>query len=301
VAEETVRLYEKHLERAKALFGVGKSPRSDVTAAEVDLGQSRLALIQARTASEQARRVLANALGLRDLTSGFRVEDPPDPVPPIPSREEALALAEVRRPDLAAARLRIDESGERLRYAAKGQNATLSAFGQYDYVTGSDMEDDDGWKVGLSLSWTLLDGGATAAQVEQARADRDSALASEASTRDTVALEVEKALLKIREAEENVRTLDLVVRQARENRDLATGRYEVGVGSPLEVSDAVDKYDQARRDAIKARYDLRIARADLDRAVGTAIPVPGGEETGEAGGGVPGASETRKPQEEATR
>ena len=135
--------------------------------------------------------------------------------------------------------------------------------------------------------------------VDQARAARDSALAAGDALKQTVALEVEQALLKIKEYGEQQRTQDLLVKQAKENLDIAQGRYQVGVGNYLEVNDAVEKYNEARRDAVKNRYDLWIAESDLDKATGTRIPVP--EARIVAGSDGSGAAAGPAPAEEGKR
>jgi outer membrane protein TolC len=209
-----------------------------------------------------------------DLPEGFRVVEPSGFGRAAPSVEQAMTSALSARPDLAAQQARIDQAEQALRYQIKGQNAEVSAFGSYSRYTGSEVDDGGNWTAGISLSWALLDGGANRALVDQARAARDSAVAEGDALRQTVALEVEQALLKIREYREQQRTQDLLVKQAKENLEIAQGRYQAGVGYYLEVNDAVEKYDEARRDAIKNRYDLWIAESDLDKATGTRIPMP---------------------------
>ncbi len=55
---------------------------------------------------------------------------------------------------------------------------------------------------------------------------------------------------------------------ALENLEIATGRYQVGVGSPLEVSDATRNYTEAKAAWHSALYDGMTARAALEKAMG---------------------------------
>jgi len=57
-------------------------------------------------------------------------------------------------------------------------------------------------------------------------------------------------------------------RKAKENLDLANGRYQVGVGSIIEVTDAETTYTSAQTDRIRALYDYKIAEAQLAKAIG---------------------------------
>ncbi len=58
------------------------------------------------------------------------------------------------------------------------------------------------------------------------------------------------------------------VGQAQENFDLATGRYQVGVGSPLEITDAEVSLANARANYIQALYNYKIAEARIEKAMG---------------------------------
>ena len=58
------------------------------------------------------------------------------------------------------------------------------------------------------------------------------------------------------------------MKYAEENLALAQGRYEVGVGNPIELSDAVSSLASSRYTYYQALYDAQTARADLDEALG---------------------------------
>ncbi len=95
--------------------------------------------------------------------------------------------------------------------------------------------------------------------------------AKEERLRQAVLLEVRKAWLAIGEAEEKLETAAMVVRQAKENLDLAEGRYQVGVGSSLEVSDAAASYSDARTSLVQARCDRLSAEAALLKVIGDPV------------------------------
>jgi len=59
-------------------------------------------------------------------------------------------------------------------------------------------------------------------------------------------------------------------RSSKENWDLAQGRYKAGVGSIIEVTDAQVKFFNAELSYIRSVYDLKVAEAQLEKAVGKA-------------------------------
>ncbi|WP_300526100.1 TolC family protein [Aminiphilus sp.] len=271
VALEMVALHEKHLDKAKALLAAGASPKSDVTAAEVDLSRSRLDLATARADAARAAAALENAMGLRSdgAAPEYAVEEPPLPDAQTLSLEEAVQKALAAHPDLRAKAFRVAEAEETLRLRRKGLVPSLSAYGGYSWSSGGTSDSE--WEAGLALSVPLADGGLTAANITVAEAKLDAVRAEEERLRQTVLLEVRKAWLAIGEAEEKLETATVVVRQAKENLDLAEGRYQVGVGSSLEVSDAAASYSDARKSLVQARCDRLSAEAALLKVIGDPV------------------------------
>ena len=53
--------------------------------------------------------------------------------------------------------------------------------------------------------------------------------------------------------------------QAKENYDLASGRYQVGVAQPLEVNDAEVLLANARANHINALFDYKVGKPALRR------------------------------------
>ena len=264
VARRNVAVQEEQLARARAFFQAGKVPKSDVTAAEVDLGQARLEQTQASGTVEATRSLLYRTMGVSPRGQALSVTPPPWTDRKAPSVEAAQSGV-AARPDLRAQGLRVEEASRNVALAAKDLAWNVAAWGGYGWSDPGTGE----WKSGLILSLPLLDGGRTDAKVGQARATLEEVRATEEDLRQKADLAVVEALTELRTAEESLRTALLVDRQARENLDLARGRYREGVGSPLEVSQAALNRTKAQRSLAKARHDLRIAWAKLEHGMGT--------------------------------
>jgi outer membrane protein len=92
--------------------------------------------------------------------------------------------------------------------------------------------------------------------------------ANEALLRQTIYQDVRQAWLNMREAADRIVVAELSVHQATENLELADGRYASGVGSPIEVTDALVATSNAKTAHISALYDYKVAQASLERAAG---------------------------------
>lgn len=273
VAVETVALYETQLRQAQAFYKAGSSAKIDVTAAEVNLSQARLELAKARSAASVSLAALENAVGTRLPDRNAALDVPPDDSMAIPPLEGAIGEAFSNRPDLLAGEDRILSAGETLKATAKGLNPSVSLGGGWGFSDSSSGWSDE-WTASLSLTVPLYDGGATAARTEASRADLEITRASQEKQRNSVRLEVETALLELETAQEQVKTAESALGQAGENLKLAQGRYRVGVGTSLEVTDAAEKYSSARKALVQARYDRQVAAAALGKALGRPVEIP---------------------------
>ena len=273
VAIETVALYETQLRQAQAFYKAGSSAKIDVTAAEVNLSQARLELAKARSTASVSLASLENAVGTRLPDRNAVLAVPPEASVAVPSLEGAIGEALSNRPDLLAGEDRVLSAGETLKATAKGLNPSLSLGGGWGFSDSSSGWSDE-WTASLSLSIPLYDGGATAARTEASRADLEITRSSQEKLRNQVRLEVETALLELETASEQVKTSETALRQAEENLRLAQGRYRVGVGTSLEVTDASEKYSSARKALVQARYDRQVAAAALGQALGRPVEIP---------------------------
>jgi outer membrane protein len=236
VDEQTVEQAALHLERAKGFHEVGKSPQFDVTRAEVDLANANVALIGARNQLEVARVQLQNAMGVPrnyefSIVDTFKVE--PFPM----SLDSVLQTAMQQRSELRSARARIESSHALVRAARSQHLPALLATGNYSW-NGFNFPLVSRWNAGLTLSFPIFQGFNIMAQVQQARANENAAQAAYDVLTQQVTLEVQQYYLNLKEAGERMLATQKLLEQARENLRLAEARYNSGVGSAIEITDA---------------------------------------------------------------
>jgi outer membrane protein TolC len=273
VAVETVVLYETQLKQAQAFYKAGSSSKIDVTTAEVNLSQARLDLAKARSSASAAVAGLENEIGTALPDRSAALQAPGESTASMPALETAVGEALSSRPDVQAAGERVLSAKETLSATARGMSPSLYASGGWGFSDSSSGWSDE-WTASLSLSVPLYDGGATAARTEVSRADLEISRSDREKLLNSVRLEVETALLDLGTASEQVKTAELALRQARENLDLARGRYRVGVGTSLEVTDAAEKFSTAGKALVQARYDRQVAAAALEKALGRPVEIP---------------------------
>jgi outer membrane protein TolC len=266
VAREVVGQFTQHLGRARGFFEVGLKPKFDVTKAEVDLSNAKLNLLKAENALRLARVTLNNAMGLpdapdyeiRDSLAFQRVEVDLDQV---------MKKAYDRRPDLQSILAKKKSLDETITLQKKGYTPYVTGNAGYGW-SGDSFPLDPGWSIGATLNIPLFSGFSTKYQVDEARANLDVLKANEEALRQGIFLEVKQAWLNLQEAADRIVAAEVIVRQAEENLELANGRYTAGVGSPIEVTDALVAESNAKTGFIAALYDYKMAQATLAKATG---------------------------------
>jgi outer membrane protein len=272
VNQEAVRRNIQSLERARGFFEVGTRPKIDVTRAQVDLANAELALVRARNGVAVSFAALNNAIGVPEhplYQIPKELEIPPPTVKPeelLATLEESNRIALDNRTELRALRARIRSAEATLTRSKRDFLPSLSADANWNY-RGQELPYAPNWVVGATLTVPVLNP-PLFSQVDEAAANLASAQASEEITAQNIVLEVQQSFVDLVSSRESIRTAEVLVTQARENLALAEGRYQVGVGPLIDVTDAVLALTQAESENIQANVDFKLSEARLQKAMG---------------------------------
>jgi len=256
-----------NLDLANARFGVGLAARADVVKAETAVASANFDLASAKNAAELTRLALNLAMGIEGYTP-TQVEDTEESSPALADPAALVAQALNLRPEMLQAKASLEAAKQNLRAARVGNAPAFNLNADYGLQGTSFPPHDDGWSYGASVSFPLFDGGANAGQIKSAQGSLQSAQAQFRQSEQTVGSEVITAYLNLRTAEEKIIASAAEVANAEENFRLTTGRYQAGLATYVEVTDAETALVTARTNQVNAQYDLSIARAALKRALG---------------------------------
>jgi outer membrane protein TolC len=263
-----VELAERELRLAQQQKEAGTATGLDITRAQVEQQTEKQRLIAAREDRETSRLNLLRAMNLNldldfELTDKLKYE----PVE-IPDPAKAVQTAIGNRPDLKAQNER--ERSAKLSYdAAKFERLpSVSAFGNYGDIGLDPTILRPTRTAGVSLRLPIFDGGRRDAQ----RAEASSELRSEAirsrDARQQAELEVRTSIEALRSTDEQARVRMEALQLSEKELAQAQRRFENGVATNLEVTDAQTRLARAREDNDTAVYALRAARIDLAAALG---------------------------------
>lgn len=277
VRQETVRSRELLVRQAQGFYEVGTRAKIDVARAEANLYTARADLIVTENAVKIAWVTLRNAMGSPRLPEQPVAEDSPEVVLTM-NLADARNIAFSARTELKSFEAQRRASDQLIATARRGHLPDLLFDASYgrrhvsnETANGRTLNTfplQPTWGVGLSLNIPIFDGFRTTNRVEETLHNYYNIRAQEEDRRQLIALEVEQSYLRVVESQERIKANESAAKAAKENLDLAQGRYQVGVGSIIEVTDAETLYTDAQTTYIRTVYDYKIADAQLARAMG---------------------------------
>ena len=273
VEREKLTNLEEHLKTAQGLYDVGNSSFIEVTKAQADVASARVSLLKAENDILVSQEALRVAMGT-DISGPFNIALSTELLLPQPAENVDVLIAQALedRPDFR--KLMHDVRGSELsvKNAARAKSPSITGSAGSTFTRNEGQGVTNNYNLGVSVNVPVVDGGAMQAGLESARAQLDSVNADVESLRQNITYSVRSAALSLSNATDRVKSSEASVKYAEENLTLAQGRYEVGVGDPLELSDAVSTLASSRYTYYQALYDAQTARANLDEALGHLPP-----------------------------
>ncbi|MBF0488431.1 MAG: TolC family protein [Nitrospirae bacterium] len=267
VDAETVKKYEQQLDQAKDFYDAGTKARYDVTQAEVNLSGANISLMNSENALAVAWDNLTTTMGII-YTADFKIDEDISPKPLGIKFEDALAAAYSNRPDLMSAIAAKDAAEKNIEYAKKDYLPVISGTASYNFDNGR-FPLDNGWMAGVVMKWNIFSGFNTKYKAAEARASMDAAESKIQSMKLSIYSGVRQSYLNLKLAGDVIPAAELQVKLAKENLDIATLKYEAGLASPVDYTDAVVQYKSAKLTYINALYNYKIAQAAILWAMGS--------------------------------
>ena len=149
----------------------------------------------------------------------------------------------------------------------------LVTFAQYQQTgqSGKIFQDNlwtDLGVVGLSINVPIYSGGAKKAKLQRAKLDLEKSNNQIRSLERVIWMEVGNARIAYKNAVQRVSDQQKNLALAQRIYDTTQIKYKEGVGSSLEITQAEQALFQSQQNVIQSRYELLLAKVDLDKALG---------------------------------
>jgi outer membrane protein TolC len=284
-------LAAQRLEQVERFLEAGRVARYDVLRARVERSNLQPLMVEAtseRVLALLELRRLTNIPADQPITLTTRID--PTAVRVMLTSFAGDSTPETERASVRAAELTLEARREAIRVARADLLPTMSvfvqsgfqAFPQGGFPTRMGRLEGDrqngGWfddrTIGTTLSWPLFDGFRVKGNIDLAQAQALVAELELAREREQVQVEIARARSDLQRAQAIFAARQENATEATEAFSLASLRFDRGLSTQLEVSDAQLALLTAQTDEARSVYDLYLAAAEMARALGRPIPFP---------------------------
>jgi outer membrane protein len=268
VAEETVKARQLVADQISALAKSSLRSGLDVSFANVDLARAQLLLVQAQNDLQSSFAQLSDALGYADQRT-FQVVDEPLPGSPPPDVAPLIVEAFQNRPEIISQGLDVKSAQS---YATAERDLwfpTISAAG----VTGlvpyrQDTLTSRYAAAGFNVNVPIFNGRLFNAEHTEATARSHAQEQFLRDLQNRIAQDVRTSWLNVISAYQRLSLTQQLLDQTTQAFDLAKGRYQLGLSSIIELSQAQLNLTEAQVEQVSAQYDYESQTANLNYQLG---------------------------------
>lgn len=268
IAEETVKNRQTIADQMTALANSKLKSGLDVSFANVNLGEAKLLLNDAQNQIRSSFADLSQALGM-STPREFHLVDPAEPAAIPPDAATLIQLAEAQRPEVLSARAEVASAQSFARAEADLKRPTVSALGGFGYSPEHDTHLTNRYAAaGVNVNIPVWNGHLFGARQTEAELRTQVAQQNLRDQQNHIARDVQVAWLNADNAQKRLGLTADLLAQANLALDLAQTRYNLGLSSIVELSQAQLQQTSAAIGAASAKYDYGLQRAVLDYQTG---------------------------------
>ena len=264
VAEETVHARQTLVDKVQALTNAKLKSDIDLSFSNVELARAKLLLLEAQNNAEAALAALSAVLGYSDEQNFLLVEETTATNPPAADVAPLIQQAMQQRPEIKALEFQV-ESAQKFGSAEHDLwRPTVNALG----VVGQAPVRDDhipSWygAVGVNINIPVFNGFLYNARAKAADLQTEVQRQSLLDVRNNIARDVRSAWQQSRRSFERLSVTQQLREQASLALDLAQARYNLGLGSIVEFTQAELQKTDADIQDTDAKFQYRLTQIVL--------------------------------------
>jgi outer membrane protein len=264
VAQETVNARQTVTEQVQALFQSKLKSELDLSFAKVNLSQAQLLLLDAEDNENAALASLSAVLGFSTLQN-FQLLEETTPVRPPPANiDDLISTALAKRPEMLGLNFEY-ESARKFQTAERDLLfPTIRAAGA---VGSTPVRNPvlSNWygAVGVNIDIPLFNGFLYSSKAREADLRAQATQNRLLDLRNRISRDVRTSWLSANTAYSRLTVTQQLLEQANLGLNLAQTRYQLGLGSIVELSQAQLQQTQAEISKVQAGYEYRLALAAL--------------------------------------
>lgn len=272
VAKQTVAARQNLADQVTALASAKLKSDLDLSFVQVNLSQAKLLQLDAQSNLDSTKAALAAVLGFDHPVDYQLVEDGPDLPKLPPSIDQVVTDALQSRPDLQSLHFS-EQAAQKFSVAQREQLLpSIQALGVVGYTPwGSSQYFNSNWygAVGVNINVPIFNGFRYNAQAAEAELQANAQTERARDLRNIIVRNVRTAWLNANADLQRLSVTAELLKQADLALSLAKTRYDLGLSSIVELSQAQLQQTQAAIDNANARSQFGLAYADLQFQIGS--------------------------------
>jgi outer membrane protein len=244
----------------------------DLSFADVNLSQAKLLALDAQNNADSTMAALDAVLGLDHQVSYDLVDDSSEIQQPPPDVDQLVQQSLKQRPDLQAT-IYSQQAAVKFSHAQRDQLfPTISAAGTVGSVPirpGQYYLTNWWGGIGVNVNIPVFNGFLNTSQAKEASIRAQAAAEQSRDLRDRIVRDVRTAWLTANTAYQRVSVTSELLKQADLGLKLAQTRYQMGLSSIVELSQAEYQQTDAAIGNANAQYQYRLALATLNYQMGS--------------------------------
>lgn len=272
---ESLLRNEKALQDARSLLAQGRALRVDTLRAYATVKNLEPDLLRLSYAIEVGKQQLRTLTGIDSLEQ-IELSDSLilDEKHFIPTEEEIFNEAKDSRADLQALALQPSINDEEIKLASSAKKPVVELTGQYLIQTQARKFDYANAYypstpfVGVQVNIPIFSGNLNNAKIQQAKLSKKQSGLDIDNSLMQLKTETKKVVADLRESKSRLLTRVTVKETAQLSYDITQYRYQRGVASRLELTDAELALTTAQSNYLEAVYDYLLAKINLERTLG---------------------------------
>jgi outer membrane protein len=269
VAQKTVDSRQLFVQKIGALTNAKLKSDLDLSFAKVDEARGRLLLLEAQNNAEAALSTLSAILGYPDRQEFQLVEEPSPMTPPSVDVNALIAKALQERPEIMALQNEVQSAQK---FAGAEHDLWRPTVGALGVVGIAPVRDDHipNWygAVGVNINVPVFNGWLYNARAKTADLQTDVNRQRLMDSKNKIARDVRNAWQDSNSAYERLSVTQQLREQASLSLDLAQARYNLGLGSIVEFTQAELQDTEAQIADTDARYQYRLTQLVLAYTTG---------------------------------
>jgi outer membrane protein len=269
VAQQTVEARQILVDKVKALTDAKLRSDLDLSFAKVDMARAKLLLLEAQNNYQTALAGLSAILGYQDEQNFQLVESTDQLTPPALDVEPLILQALLHRPEVASLQYQVESAQKNSNAEHDLWRPTVNALGVVGQAPVRDVQIPSWYgAVGVNISIPVFNGFLYNARAKTADLQTEVARQKLIDLRNNVARDVRVSWQDTKRAYERLSVTQQLREQASLALDLAQQRYNLGLGSIVEFSQAELGKTEADIADTDAKYQYRLTEIVLAYTMG---------------------------------